>query len=112
MEIHEHSYTIVPVNETHHQYECECGSVINYSAHVAEADDNNCATAILCIDCGGTVVETKLHELDANGKCKNCAHVVSTPDEKKGCGGTVSIAAVALVASLGACAIFVEKKRR
>jgi hypothetical protein len=33
-------------------------------------------------------------------------------EEKKGCGGTVTVAGLALVAALGSCAIFVEKKRR
>ena len=33
-------------------------------------------------------------------------------DEPKGCKGTVGVAGLALVAALGSCAIFVEKKRR
>jgi hypothetical protein len=33
-------------------------------------------------------------------------------EEKKGCKGTVTVAGLALVAALGSCAIFVEKKRR
>ena len=33
-------------------------------------------------------------------------------EEKKGCGGTVSVAGLALVAALGTCAVFVEKKRK
>ena len=33
-------------------------------------------------------------------------------EEKKGCKGTVTVAGLALVAALGSCAIFVEKKRK
>jgi hypothetical protein len=33
-------------------------------------------------------------------------------EEKKGCKGTVGVAGIALVATLGSCALFVEKKRK
>ena len=115
--IHEHSYALVSVNEMHHQYECECGSVINYSAHVTEPDDNDCTTPTICNECGDITVEEKAHELDEDGKCKNCAYVEvieTTPvtTDKKGCGGTIALTGIALIASLGAGAVFVEKKRR
>ena len=117
VKIHEHRYALVSVNEMHHQYECECGSVINYSAHVTEPDDNDCTTPTICNECGDITVEEKAHELDEDGKCKNCAYVEvieTTPviTDKKGCGGTIALTGIALIASLGACAIFVEKKRR
>jgi hypothetical protein len=102
-------------------------SPVKVEAHTLEADDNDCTTPTRCIDCDHVIVEAVEHEFDAAGNCNNCAVVIppettpadTTPPatdtaepENKGCGGTVSVAAVALVASLGAGAIFVEKKRR
>jgi len=36
----------------------------------------------------------------------------AAPEAKGGCGGTVTVAGLALVAALGTCAVFVEKKRK
>ena len=40
------------------------------------------------------------------------ADTTAKAEEEKGCGGTVTVAGIALVASLGTCAVYVEKKRR
>lgn len=57
-------------------------------------------------------------DADANNKCDNCDATINAEDttpaatEKSGCKGSVGIAGLALVAALGSCAIFVEKKRK
>ena len=40
------------------------------------------------------------------------ATTTAAAEEEKGCGGTITVAGIALVASLGTCAVYVEKKRR
>ena len=124
---HVHDYCFgVYVNSTSHTYGCDCGYTRGpIEAHIPEDDDNDCKTATRCEECGYIMVAEKEHELDADGKCKNCAYIMPSeyeedttapaqtePAEKKGCGGTVSLTAVALIASLGTCAIFADKKRK
>jgi hypothetical protein len=125
--IHKHSYNWVSLNGTLHQYKCDCGSVIDTAEHTAEADDNDCTTATKCTVCGHILVEANdFHTPDADGKCMDCDVTLeadttkpvetTTPTtdkpEESGCKGSVSIAGLALVATLGTCAVFVEKKRK
>ena len=87
-----------------------------------------CSEKSKCVYCGletGDLADHK--DKNGNGKCDVCNAEMpaeTTPAEnsdtanagddaeKKGCGGTVTVAGLALVAALGSCAIFVEKKRR
>ena len=85
-----------------------------------------CTKKSTCSGCGVERGELAKHaDLDKNGKCDKCdakmaadaattttAAADSATEEKKGCGGTVSVAGLALVAALGSCALFVEKKRK
>ena len=83
-----------------------------------------CTEKAKCTVCGAERGELAKHvDADNNGKCDKCdaAITVATTgaettgaaeEEKKGCGGTVTVAGIALVAALGTCAVFVEKKRR
>ena len=69
-----------------------------------------------------SVAELAKHvDTDKNKKCDKCGADIAVEEvttttaateEKKGCGGTVSVAGLALVAALGSCALFVEKKRK
>ena len=127
---HEHSYVCVSLDATHHQYKCECGDVSETAEHTPEADDNDCTTESKCADCGHVVVEAKAsHTPDADGtKCKDCGTALEVETTKpventtpatdteevknSGCKGSVAAAGLALVAALGICTAFVEKKRR
>ena len=106
----------------------ECGKVVVAARnHSPEADDDDCTTEVKCLECGCVVVEATEHELDESGTfCEACGMTfepepadtepvaTTTPaaTEKKGCKGTLSGVSIALIASLGACAIFAEKKRK
>ena len=101
-------------------------------SHTPAADDGDCTTATKCSECGSVVIEATEHLLDEAGTfCEACGMTLDTKPvatkpvataaptvsnvtklEKVGCKGTVSLTAVALIASLGACAIFAEKKRK
>ena len=79
-----------------------------------------CTKKAACSVCGAERGELAKHvDADANDKCDKCdaniaPEVTTAPatEEKKGCGGTVGVAGLALVAALGSCALFVEKKRK
>ena len=79
-----------------------------------------CTEKAKCSVCGAERGELAKHvDADANEKCDKCdaniaPEVTTAPatEEKKGCGGTVGVAGLALVAALGSCALFVEKKRK
>ena len=79
-----------------------------------------CTEKSKCSVCGDERGELAKHaDADKNNKCDKCEADL-TPEttpaaddaEEKGCGGTVTVAGLALVAALGSCAIFVEKKRK
>ena len=92
------------------------------------AENNDCTIATKCTVCGHTMSEAKdAHTPNADGsKCEDCGTSLltdttdkitdTTPNtdttKEKGCGSMISVAGLALVASLGACAIFIEKKRK
>ena len=57
-------------------------------------------------------VETKPDETAPEGNIENNAGDDTAQADEGGCGGTVGIAGLALVASLGACASVVFRKRR
>jgi len=92
-----------------------------------------CQKKATCYKCG--IEEGDLGEHrdgDTNGKCDLCeadlsgettasaetngSNVTDKPDtsdkDKKGCNGTVAGVGLALIAAVGTCAVFVEKKRR
>ena len=79
-----------------------------------------CTEKSKCSVCGEERGELAKHtDADKNNKCDKCQAdltlATTTPAddaEEKGCGGTVTVAGLALVAALGSCAIFVEKKRK
>ena len=81
-----------------------------------------CTKKAACSVCGVERGELAKHvDLDKNDKCDKCDAKMSVEEvtttapateEKKGCKGTVSVAGLALVAALGSCALFVEKKRK
>ena len=115
----------------------DCGRVVAAAnSHTPETDDGDCTTESKCAVCGCVVVEAKEHVLDKTGAfCQACgmtfdtepvdtepvttkSAVTTTPAatdltvEIIGCKGTLGTASLALIASLGACAIFVEKKKK
>ena len=80
-----------------------------------------CTKKSTCSVCGDERGELAKHtDNDKDNKCDKCeadlTPATTTPvadnTEEKGCGGTVTVAGLALVAALGSCAIFVEKKRK
>ena len=80
-----------------------------------------CTKKAKCSVCGAERGELAKHvDKDNNEKCDNCdakitadeTTAAAAAEEKKGCKGTVSAAGLALIAALGSCAIFVEKKRK
>jgi hypothetical protein len=84
-----------------------------------------CTKKSTCAVCGAERGELAKHiDSDSNNKSDNCdAQLAADADttigttatdggEKNGCNGTVGMAGVALVAALGSCALFVEKKRK
>ena len=127
VKLHEHNYKWVSFNDTYHQYECECGAVSKITEHSPEADDNDCTTATKCAVCGHILVEANdFHTPDADGKCMDCGTTITpettkpventtpTTDKPKdsGCNSNVTACGLALVATLGTCAVFIEKKRK
>ena len=96
----------------------EMGELIRHKYSLA-----TCTKKAACSVCGLERGELAKHiDLDKNDKCDKCdakmavEEVTTTEapatEEKKGCGGTVGVAGLALVAALGSCALFVEKKRK
>ena len=123
------TYNDTPVAATGHDYaaatctkkatctvcNAETGELARHKYGVA-----TCTKKAACSVCGAERGELAKHvDADANGKCDKCeadmtAEETTAPatEEKKGCGGTVGVAGLALVAALGSCALFVEKKRK
>ena len=128
------SYTDNVVVATGHKYsEATCVKKATCSGCNAETGElarhkystATCTKKATCSACGAERGELAKHvDKDKNDKCDKCdakmtADKVTTTatenpatEEKKGCGGTVSVAGLALVAALGSCALFVEKKRK
>ena len=69
-------------------------------------DDDNDATCNTC----GDVREVETDEV-TTGEVTTEAPTTEAPAEEKGCGGSVGIAGLALVAALGTCTVFVAKKK-
>ena len=77
-------------------------------AHV-DADKNN-----KCDVCRTKMVDDETTEDTTSATTTKAPETTEAPEteEKKGCGGTITVAGLALIASLGTCAVYVEKKRR
>jgi hypothetical protein len=58
------------------------------------------------------VEDTTAKVEDTTAKVENTTAATTDKTDEKGCGGTVTVAGIALVAALGTCAVFVEKKRK
>ena len=96
-----------------------------YVLENACADTNN---DYKCDECGAACGEAPTTTAPTTTEATTIAPTITAPTttsaatkkpstttaakEEKGCGGTVTVAGLALVASLGTCAVFVEKKRR
>ncbi len=76
--LHQHSYTTVNYDQTHHWNECSCGEKSDITPHTAQADDGTCLTEVKC-SCGRVVLEAQQNHVYAytvNGaviteKCSN-----------------------------------------
>ena len=67
------------------------------------------------IACAPEKAENEIPQASGDGATDGEDNKTETPAddaEEKGCGGTVTVAGLALVAAIGSCAIFVEKKRK
>jgi hypothetical protein len=104
---------------TEHKYDNACDAECNVCNETRTVGDHEFGE--------WTVVEEATADKEGSKKrvCSECGHeetetiaklakTTGAPEEekKKGCGGTVTVAGLALIAALGTCAVFVEKKRR
>ena len=122
--------TIVPNLGGHKTSEATCVKKAVCSVCKAEIGDlarhkyglATCTEKAKCSVCGAERGELAKHvDTDKNDKCDKCGTEISADElkiddsaseKKKGCKGTVGVAGLALVAALGSCALFVEKKRK
>ena len=74
-------------------------------------DDDNDATCNTCGDVREVETESSTPAAPTTDAPTTEAPVTEAPAEEKGCGGSVGIAGLALVAALGTCTVFVAKKK-
>ena len=103
-----------------HKYDNSCDKTCNVCGATRKVDGHLYGEWVVveksgykirvCSECGHE--EIKSIETSAPETTKPEETTQANNTKKKGCKGTVSVTAIALIASLGTCAVFVEKKRK